>query len=276
MFKRSNGHQLAVDPFMKWVGGKRWLFKRYRHLFPENIVRLIDPFVGGGSSFFLLQPSSALLGDVNSDLIEIYECVRNQPRELARCLAAYQENHGPELYYAVRAHRPKRKIERAARLLYLNRTCWNGLFRVNQKGEFNVPIGTKTKIFTSVEELIDASRALSRATLHSSDFSLLIRKAGRGDVVFADPPYFDTHKQNARFVRYNHNVFSWEDQLRLYGELLEARKRGAKCFVTNSNSKALIRIYRDHGLIRVLRRHSVLAADSSARKRSGEILVELN
>jgi DNA adenine methylase len=252
MVERSNGHPLAVDPFMKWAGGKRWLFKHYRYLFPDKITRLIDPFLGGGSSFFLLQPGSALLGDVNSDLIEIYECVRNKPRELARHLSVYQKKHDPELYYTVRAQRPKRKIERAARLLYLNRTCWNGLFRVNLKGDFNVPIGTKTKIFTSAEELIEASEALSRASLHSSDFSHLIRKARRGDVVFADPPYFDMHKKSDRFVRYNQNVFSWDDQLRLCAELLEARKRGAKCFVTNANNRALIRLYRDHGVVRVL------------------------
>jgi DNA adenine methylase len=276
MLERSNGHQLPVDPFMKWAGGKRWLFKRYRYLFPENVARLIDPFLGGGSSFFLLRPHCAILGDVNSDLIEVYECVRNHPRELARHLFVYQKKHSSETYYAVRAQRPKRKIERAARLLYLNRTCWNGLFRVNVKGEFNVPIGTKTKIFASLDELIDVSRALSRATLHSSDFSALIRKAKRGDVVFADPPYFDTHKKNDRFLRYNQNVFSWEDQLRLRADLLDARKRGAQCFVTNSNNKSLISIYRDHGLIRVLKRHSVLAADSSARKTNREILVELH
>jgi DNA adenine methylase len=275
MLERSNGHQLPVDPFMKWAGGKRWLFKRHRHLFPEKISRLIDPFIGGGASFFLLQPGSALLGDVNSDLIEIYECVRNYPRELARHLAVYQKNHGPKLYYAVRAQRPKRKIERAARLLYLNRTCWNGLFRVNLKGEFNVPMGTKTKILSSIDELVEASRALACATFYSSDFSLLIRKAGRGDVVFADPPYFDTHKKHDRFLKYNQDIFSWDDQIRLSSELLAARKRGATCFVTNSNNRALIDIYRDHGVIRVLRRHSVLAADSWARKKNGEILVEL-
>jgi DNA adenine methylase len=276
MLERSNGHQLAVDPFMKWAGGKRWLFKRYRHLFPERITRLIDPFIGGGSSFFLLQPDAALLGDLNSDLIEIYECVRKYPRELARRLAVYQRNHGPEFYYTARARRPKRKIDRAARLLYLNRTCWNGLFRVNLRGEFNVPLGTKTKVLTSSDEFVEASRALSRAEFYSSDFSLLIAKATRGDLVFADPPYFDTHKKHDRFLKYNPNIFSWADQLRLCADLLAAKKRGATCFVTNSNNRALIKIYRDHGLIRTLRRHSVLAGESWARRKNDEILVELD
>jgi len=275
MLERTNGHHLAVDPFMKWAGGKRWLFKRYRSLFPERIKRLVDPFIGGGSSFFLLQPDSALLGDLNRDLIEIYECVRAFPYELARRLAVYQKNHGPEFYYTVRAQRPRQKVARAARLLYLNRTCWNGLFRVNLKGEFNVPLGTKSKVLTSVDEFVEPSRALSRAEFYSTDFSLLIRKAGQGDVVFADPPYFDTYKKNNRFLKYNKSIFSWEDQLRLCADLLDAQSRGAKCFVTNSNNRGLIDIYRNHGLIRVLRRHSVLAGEAWARRKSGEILVEL-
>jgi DNA adenine methylase len=260
---------------MKWAGGKRWLFKRFRHLFPEKIGRLIDPFLGGGSSFFALQPSSAILGDMNSDLIELYECARDFPRELARRLLAYQQRHSTRFYYEVRAARPSLKIERAARLLYLNRTCWNGLFRVNLKGEFNVPIGTKTKIFISEDEFIRVASALSRAKLHSSDFSHIVRKAKTGDVVFADPPYFDTHKKHTRFLKYNQNVFSWEDQVRLFDELTAARKRGAICFVTNPNNRALVKMYREHGVVRVLRRHSVLAGDASARRKSQEILVEL-
>jgi len=276
MLEKSNGHHLPVNPFMKWAGGKRWLFKRYRHLFPDKIGRLIDPFLGGGSAFFLLQPESALLGDLNPDLIEMYECVRDYPRELAKRLAAYQKQHSPEFYYRVRSARPRKKLEKAARLLYLNRTCWNGLFRVNLKGEFNVPVGTKTKIFEAPDEFVRASETLLRATLSASDFADIIRKAKKGDVVFADPPYFDTHKKHDRFLKYNKNLFSWDDQIRLCEEVLSARSRGATCFITNPNNRALVRMYRSSGVVRILKRHSVLAGAASARRKNQEILIELH
>jgi DNA adenine methylase len=155
---------LAAQPFLKWAGGKRWLFKRYRHLFPLQIDRLVDPFVGGGSSFFYLQPSSALLGDLNGDLINLYQAVRDDPRSLTKRLIRYHHAHCKKFYYSVRAEKPVDPVRKAAWSLYLNRTCWNGLFRVNLKGHFNVPIGTKTKVFTSLNELDAASLLLKRTT----------------------------------------------------------------------------------------------------------------
>jgi DNA adenine methylase Dam len=157
----------TADPFLKWAGGKRWLFRRYRHLFPQDIKRLIDPFVGGGSSFFYLQPHTAILSDLNSDLMDLYSAVRTHPRTLTRRLVHYHHAHSERFFYKARGKKPSDPLKKSAWLLYLNRTCWNGLFRVNLRGEFNIPIGTKKKVFVSIAELDAAAESLKRTTLRA-------------------------------------------------------------------------------------------------------------
>lgn len=264
----------AAEPFLKWAGGKRWLFRRHRSLFPQAIGRLIDPFVGGGSSFFYLQPTHAILSDLNSDLVELYTVVRNDPRRLTRLLVRYHHAHSKDFFYQMRASRPTDPLRRAAWLLYLNRTCWNGLFRVNLRGEFNVPIGTKTKVFFGLAELDTAASNLRRATIIQSDFEGVIDCAGDGDLVFADPPYFESASAG-RFLKYNSNVFSWNDQVRLHASLLRAKSRGANCFVTNANHRSLVELYRGYGRIHKLERHSVLSGSNKGRRLDKEILVEI-
>jgi DNA adenine methylase len=262
------------QPFLKWAGGKRWLFRRYRHLFPARIERLLDPFVGGGSSLFYLQPTSALLSDLNGDLVDLYTAVRTDPRRVTRLLIRYHHSHCKKFYYAARAKKPNELFKKAAWLLYLNRTCWNGLFRVNLRGEFNVPIGTKTKVFSSIDELDWASTLLNKATVRHSDFERVIDCAVEGDVVFADPPYFEKD-ESQRFLKYNSAVFSWPDQLRLRNALLRARDRGATCFITNANHGSLVKLYKRYGSILEISRHSVLSGANHGRGLDHEILVEL-
>jgi len=265
----------AISPFLKWAGGKRWLFSRYRHLFPRDIETLIDPFLGGGSSFFYLRPKNAVLSDLNPDLINLYKLVRDEPRRITRRLVRYHHAHSKSFFYKTRATKPTSAIDRAAWLLYLNRTCWNGLFRVNLKGSFNVPIGTKDTVFTSIDELDRASIALKRTTVISSDFEAVIDCAKMNDLIFADPPYFDKRSE-PRFVKYNSNVFSWADQIRLRDALIRARSRGAKCFVTNANHRSLISLYRDCGTIHKLKRQSVVSGSNKGRGIDIEILVEIS
>ena len=265
---------IFAEPFLKWAGGKRWLFKRYRHLFPNDIGTLIDPFLGGGSSFFYLNPKTAILADLNVDLVNLYMTIREHPRKLTRALVHYHHSHCERFYYKVRATKPNDPFKRAAWLLYLNRTCWNGLFRVNLRGEFNVPIGTKTKVFTSLGELDAASLLLGNATLLNSDFEAVIQCAKDGDLVFADPPYFEKTK-TVRFLKYNSNVFAWPDQLRLRDALVRASARGAKCFVTNANHRSLLQLYNECGTIHRLKRHSVLSGQAHGRRIDKEILVEI-
>jgi DNA adenine methylase len=148
------------------------------------------------------------------------------------------------------------------------------LFRVNLAGEFNVPIGTKTKVFHSIRELESAAIMLRRSELLHSDFEAMIDRAVVGDLVFADPPYFERNR-SVRFLKYNSNLFSWADQRRLRDALARAKERGATCFVTNANHQSLVRLYRDYGKIHYLTRHSVVSGSNSGRGKDREILVEI-
>jgi DNA adenine methylase len=274
-FSPAEAVELRAQPFLKWAGGKRWPFKNYRHLFPSRVERLVDPFIGGGSSFFCLQPKSAILSDLNADLIGLYSAVRDNPRSVAKHLIYYHHSHCEDFYYRTRSNKPVDGIKRAAWSLYLNRTCWNGLYRVNLRGDFNVPIGTKTKVFASLDEFEAASFLLKSAALIHSDFEVTIDEAKEGDVVFADPPYFEKNR-NIRFLKYNANVFAWPDQLRLRNALVRAAGRGVTCFVTNANHHSLVRLYEDCGIIHYLSRQSVVSGSNSGRKKDKEILVEIS
>src|SRR5207249_1865757 len=131
-------------PFMKWPGGKRWFVCRHSAMLPATFGRYVEPFLGGGSVFFHLQPGRAILGDTNAELIELFKVVARRRKQLESLLQEHQKNHGKRHYYRVRSRVPTDPVERAARTLYLNRTCFNGMYRVNLAGQFNVPKGEKT------------------------------------------------------------------------------------------------------------------------------------
>jgi DNA adenine methylase len=252
-----------VQPFLKWAGGKRWLTPS--DVFPTSLEhgRYFEPFLGSAAMFFALQPRSAVLSDANADLIELYEVVRDQPGTLDEILKLHQERHSHEHYYSVRRCVPADKVHRAARMLYLNRTCWNGLYRVNLKGEFNVPIGTKTRVLMK-DDFGALSDVLRGVELRCCDFAEVIREVEAGDLIFADPPYTVRHNANG-FLKYNEQIFSWEDQVRLRDACLEASTRGAFVVVTNADHESVRELYRGIAKYRPLARKSVLAAHSAHR-----------
>ena len=172
----------------------------------------------------------------------------------------------------MRASNPADRIERAARLLYLNRTCWNGLYRVNLKNEFNVPIGTKTDVVLSTDNFVALSELLRGASIVSCDFEETIDNAAEGDFVFVDPPYTVKHNLNG-FVKYNDRIFSWADQVRLRDAVARASARGASVLVTNANHYSIRELYDGVGLQTVLSRASVLAANSVFRSRVEELSI---
>ena len=191
-------------------------------------------FMGGGAIFFGLAPTKALLSDTNAELINVYEAIRDHPTKLRALLKRFGEKHSAEFYYDIRGRSPRLIITRAARTLYLNRTCWNGLYRVNKSGHFNVPIGTKTSVIEPNEDFFAHSAALKRARLRVCDFEETIDRAKAGDLIFADPPYTVKHNLNG-FLKYNENIFSWDDQVRLRDSLLRAKRRGAAVVTTNAD-----------------------------------------
>lgn len=232
-----------VRPFLKWPGGKRWFVAQYSHLLPLNFERYIEPFLGAGSIFFYLLPAKAILGDLNQDLITAYEGVKDSPDKVVSILLAHQIKHSPEHYYHVRdGMLPESLAERAARIIYLNRTCFNGIYRVNRQGRFNVPIGTRTNVLLDTDDFGLTASLLANADLRWGDFESLVDEATQNDLVFLDPPYTVRHNNNG-FIKYNEHLFSWQDQERLALAASHAVERGAHVVVTNAAHQTVRELY---------------------------------
>lgn len=261
-----------MQPFLKWAGGKRWLFRNSDFSLPEIQQNYIEPFLGGGAVFFHLQPQSALLSDANGRLIELYQVIRDDRSDFEDLLSCHAKDHSKDYYYETRQTVYETKLERAAQFLYLNRTCWNGLYRENKKGQFNVPIGTKDAVLLPNDDFKGWSKALTGIQLKHQDFEDSIDAAGDGDFIFVDPPYTVRHNMNG-FVKYNQNIFAWEDQVRLRNALERASERGARFMMTNADHESVRELYKDFGLHQKLSRHSVIAGKSAHRAKSTELMV---
>lgn len=264
-------HEIAIVPPLKWAGGKRWFVSNYKDLLPKKFNKYIEPFLGSGAVFFSVQPERALISDLNPELINLYEVIRDEPLKLENKLKEHQRKHSTEYYYAMRALHPRNKITAAARTLYLNRTCWNGLYRVNLRGEFNVPKGTKDAVVLATDDFSSLSKVLSKAEIKCQDFQESIDSAEKGDFVFIDPPYTVAHNNNG-FVKYNQSIFKWEDQLRLRQSVDEAVSRGVKVILTNAAHKSVKELYKNYETI-VVGRAGVISGSPSARGTYEEIVV---
>lgn len=262
----------TVIPFLKWAGGKRWLAGRSAALLPEKYGRYIEPFLGSGAVFFFACPQQAILSDVNSRLIETYRAIQFDWKRVHRELRRHHREHSKEYYYREREKVRLTPFTRAAQFIYLNRTCWNGLYRVNLRGEFNVPIGTKTQVVMNGDDFAGVAQRLGNVDLRCCDFSETIASAKRGDLVFADPPYTVKHNMNG-FVKYNEKIFTWEDQERLHQALSEASERGVKVTLTNANHASIRRLYSNFPVVESIARHSVLAGSSEFRASTSELLI---
>ncbi len=257
------------QPLVKWTGGKRFLTTILTELLPEKRGRYFEPFCGGAAFFFALQPEKATLSDTNEELINAYKVVRDDPTELYA--AAKKLRNGKETYYEVRKSSPSTDIERAVRFLYLCQLSFNGIYRVNLKGEFNVPYGYKTSVIPFREDhILRCSKILANAELLVSDFAEVTSQAVADDVVYFDPPYTVMHSNNG-FVKYNAKLFSWEDQKRLAVEAQRLADLGAKVIVSNARHKSISDLYPKFDEV-VVERHSVIAASGAKRGQIEESL----
>jgi DNA adenine methylase len=228
-------------PLLKWTGGKRWASVAIASLAPQVYGRYFEPFLGGGAVFFHLRAWPATLSDVNADLINAYSQIRDAPNALYNRLAKMKISE--DAFYAVRASSPRSALTKAARLIYLNRVAFNGIYRVNRSGQFNVPYGCKPgTTLPTEEELLRASQALARRSIKVLDFEDALDAATRGDLVYADPPYTNKHNDNG-FRRYNEQIFSWSDQVRLAAACHRAVKRGVSVIVSNANHAEVAQLY---------------------------------
>ena len=266
---RANG----LTPFLKWAGGKRWLALNYNNILPASYGRYIEPFLGGGAMYFTHEPKRALLSDVNPDLIQCYKEIKKAPRNVLDLLRTYEQRHSEEFYYRARSKKPSSALQQAAWFLYLNRACFNGIYRVNRKGEFNVPKGDKETIIFPYDDFEGVAKLLRGAALMCSDFECVINQAVEGDVCFCDPPYTVTHNKNC-FVRYNERLFSWSDQIRLRDALKRAHARGVHVICTNADHISIRDLYSVPNFnVRPVSRASVIGGTNAVRGRYSELLI---
>lgn len=263
------------EPFLKWPGGKRWLADRVASMIKRTLARrYFEPFLGGGAVFFALGTQSATLSDVNPDLINTYMQVRDQCQAVLEKLKALKVSK--RAYYSIRSSEPKDPLERAARFLYLNRTAFAGMYRVNREGRFNVPYGggqrTPERLWTS-NLLLTAATSLQGVELLHSDFEPVLDCAGDGDVVYCDPTYTVAHENNG-FVRYNERNFSWSDQVRLAAASFRAADRGAVVLLSNACHASVRALYPSARTEKISRR-SLVSPTVAARREVNEYLLTL-
>jgi DNA adenine methylase len=259
-------------PFLKWAGGKRWLVPRLVKTLPPYSGRYIEPFLGSGAVFFAIHPSSALLSDANEDLIETYGAIRDDHIQVFELLKTHQRKHSEEYFYQMREYKPRDPYRKAARFIYLNRTCWNGLYRVNLDGVFNVPKGTKSTVLLDTDDWPAIAKTLQGVEIRCQDFETSIDSSSKGDLIFADPPYTVKHNLNG-FIKYNNALFSWDDQIRLRDALSRAKDRGVHVIATNAYHESVRGLYREGFSLEALSRSSVLAGSAKHRGRYNELLI---
>lgn len=270
--KNTESSREFCEPVLRWAGGKRWAVAKIMQHLPSDVNHLFEPFAGGAALFFHSSPRTATLSDTNGDLINAYLCLRDNLSDVIDVLKKWENSENT--YYKVRDLKKISKIERAARLIYLCRHSFNGIYRVNMKGDFNVPYGQKHWRSTFDEEaLIRANLVLKKATLQHCDFQQVLAKPKKGDVVYADPPYTVAHNNNG-FVKYNEKIFSFSDQERLAFECKRLASEGVIVLVSNADHASIKALY-DGSIFHVIERSSVISADSAFRRRITELLIEV-
>lgn len=245
---------VAVRPFLKWVGGKGQLLAPItaRITALGGFHRYHEPFLGGGALFFHLHATNMLpkrqsfLSDTNPNLIDAYWGVRNHVDDLIQLLSEHKARHSHDYYYEVRASVPEARIERAARIIYLNRTCFNGLYRENSRGEFNVPMGRYTNpAICDVTNLRAASNALQKARIEIRPFATVADRAKAGDFVYFDPPYWPVSPTSS-FTAYARYDFNRVDQQALAALFDTLKGRGVRAMLSNSFTPFIRNLYKEH------------------------------
>lgn len=265
-------------PFLKWAGGKGRLLAQYRRHFPARHGDYHEPFLGSAAVFFHLHPEPGRrrvrLSDLNEELVHVYRCVQQQVEPLIERLAVHRELHGEEHYYRVRAQAPEAlaPVERAARLIYLNKTCYNGLYRVNRQGRFNVPFGRQARpAILDEARLRAASRALEGVTLEVDGFEGVLERARPGDLVYFDPPYQPV-SPTARFTAYTRWSFGEAEQRRLAEVFARLASRGVQAMLSNSSTPLVEELYRGFRQVPVVASRAINAR-GDRRGATPELLV---
>lgn len=264
---------LKGKPFVKWAGGKRQILDKLIKYVPEDFNTYYEPFVGGGALFFELSPKNAVINDSNEELINVFRCIKDEEKLTKMCneLNHHEANHSEEYYYKIRnIDRDKNKFnrlsdyKRAARTIYLNKACFNGLYRVNSKGEFNVPFGKKLKVNTYEGQnigIIHAYLNFNNIKILSIDFEEAVKDAKEGDFIYFDPPYdSDTYTFNS----YTEDGFSKDEQIRLSNVFKNLSDRGCYVMLSNHNTILINELYKDFYIHKITAKRNI---NSNGKKR---------
>ncbi len=265
-------------PYLRWTGSKRWLIKDHiKDYLPVSFNNYHEPFLGGGAMFFYLitnNPNSIKkfnLSDVNEELINCYIQVRDKPKDLVNTLKSF--NNTKQHYYYIRDKMFRDDISRAARFIFLNRTSFNGIYRVNNQGKYNVPYGYRQKVDFVTEDLIlSVSNSLKSVELNCRSFEESIEQIQRKDLVFIDPPYTVAHENNG-FIEYNQKLFSWEDQIRLRDFIEKVKLKGAHFILTNASHPSISELYAGIGASKTLSRICKVGGRNKTRGDFNELLI---
>ena len=263
-----------MKPFLKWAGGKRKLVGKLASFVPDQYGSYYEPFVGAGALFFHLQPDKAIINDSNKELMNVYSVVKNDPTDLINKLSEYHDKLDKECYVAIRATDPKNlgSIERAARFIYLNKTCFNGLFRVNSKGQFNVPYGNyKSPLLPTAANIMEASRLLEKTTILSMDYLSVCKMPVENDLVYFDPPY-DPISKTSNFTAYTKDKFYESDQVALSNQFKLLTDRNVRCILSNNDTPLIRSLYADFNIIEVSSERNI-AANKQNRGRVTELII---
>ena len=270
-----------AKPLLKWAGGKRQLLREIISRIPSGFSNYWEPFLGGGAVFFSISEESMghsfVISDINPVLCLFYETVRNKPMDLAEYITATEYHNTPADYYEARSRFNRldgkaNPVEKSGLLIYLNRHCYNGLYRVNSRGEFNVPFGSYISPKMPVrDQIMSASSCLARSTIMNRDFQEMLSETEEGDFVYLDPPY-EPISQSSSFTAYSKGGFNWNQQKRLSSVLRELDNKGVKFLLSNSGNGYLADLYSGFKIVTVEARRNI-NSKGNRRGSVGEILV---
>ena len=265
-------------PIIQWIGGKAQLLNEIIQRMPKQYDHYYEPFFGGGALFFELSPNRATINDLNRELINLYTIVKDNPQGLMNAIEEHQNNHSKDYYYYIRNDFNKRikspddlGLMDASEFIYLNKTGFNGLYRVNSKGKYNVPIGTNGKKkqvnLYSKENIESCSKLLNHTTIYNGDFEDALHNAKEGDFVFFDSPYYNT------FDKYQAGGFSEQDHIRLADTYKRLSNKGVYCLMTNSATDFIKELYGEFNIETIPVKRSI---NCKGNKRTGEELIIIN
>ncbi|MCE4566108.1 Dam family site-specific DNA-(adenine-N6)-methyltransferase [Maribellus sp. CM-23] len=261
----------TIKPFLRWAGGKNWLVKHLDLILPKDgFNNYHEPFLGGASMFLSIYPKNeAFLSDLNRELIETYSTLKVNPEGIIDILRTFENTE--KFYYQIRERRYEDPLEQAARFVFLNQTSFNGIYRVNLNGKYNVPYGYRTKDFLEAEKLRLVSKRLKNATLDYGDFTIVESRIQKGDLVFLDPPYTVSHNDNG-FIKYNQKLFSLDDQKRLSDLIDFIKAKEAFYILTNAAHKTIEEIFDKGDRVLKINRASLIGGANAERGQTTECI----